>query len=64
MLDDYNELMGSDNIKVIEHFCRKYNMHVAVVGEAAEVNFPAFQTIAKNWELVYRDAYFAVYRKP
>jgi hypothetical protein len=64
MLDDYNELMGSDNIKVIEHFCRKYNMRIAVIGEAAEVNFPAFRTIAKKWEIVYHDPYFAVYRKP
>ncbi len=64
MHDDYLELMGTDDISLIEHFCRKYNIKIAVVGLTKEADFPAFRTIARHWEPVYEDVYFVVYRRP
>jgi hypothetical protein len=64
MLEDYQQLMNSSDAAVIDQICKTYNMTTAVAGEASEMNLPVFQTIAKNWTLVFRDAYFRIYVKP
>lgn len=64
MLDDYQQLMNSSDTAVIDQICDTYNMRTAVAGEASEMKLPVFQTIAQNWTLVFRDAYFRIYVKP
>ncbi|MDD4050363.1 MAG: hypothetical protein PHR28_00510 [candidate division Zixibacteria bacterium] len=64
MLDDYHQLMNSTDPAFIEEICKTYNMTTAVAGEVSEMKLPVFQTIARNWTLVFRDAYFRIYIKP
>ena len=64
MRADYMELMGTDDTNLIEHFCRKYNIKTAVMSLGKESEFPVFQTIDANWETVYSDFYFKIYKRP
>lgn len=61
MRSDYLELMGADDISLIGHFCRKYNIKIALVSQGVEADFPAYRTIAANWDLVYSDQFFRIY---
>jgi hypothetical protein len=64
MRRDYDELLATTQIELVEFFCQKYNIRAAVAGDLDEMYSPVFQTIDRNWPLVYKDDHFRVYRRP
>jgi hypothetical protein len=60
---DYNELMNSTHILDVERICEKYDIKAAVAINS-DMELPVFQIIAEHWNLVYKDNYFKIFRRP
>jgi len=64
MMRDYNRMLETGSLTLIEHLCDKYDITVCVVRRESEADRPGFRTIGEYWDEVYRDSFFTVYRRP
>ena len=63
METDYNLLTSTTDIDVVNNIADKYHARTAVFS-GPDYNSQLFQTLAPRWPMVYRDKYFAVFKKP
>lgn len=60
---DYQAVMESSNIHLINHICEKYSISKCLIRKIVEDDIAAFTVIARKWQPVYEDDYFVLYEK-
>jgi len=60
---DSRLIENSDDYAVIDSIAQKYGITSAIISEVA-IGVPLYETLARNWEVVYQDGYFGILKKP
>jgi len=61
---DYDSIMQCSDTIRLNHFCDKYDIHIALIhGPQEFLEFPAFQVVDDHWENLYGGTYFRIYRR-
>jgi len=63
MVADYNTIIDSDDISIINRYCEKYKIDFALSYGRHDMQLPAFTAIAKHWSSVYSDQFFVIFRR-
>ncbi len=60
--NDYKDAFACTNAECLDPICDKYGIEYAVI-HAGDFKFRVFKIIDRNWDLVYRDNYFAIFKR-
>ncbi len=61
--EDYRVVLNCTNRECLSRICSKHQINIAVA-YSADLKFPVFQFIDKNWQKIYDGQYFRIYRRP